>query len=356
MRSGCVLVAPLDWGLGHATRCIPVINQLLLHQREVIIAGSGPSLSVLQREFPALVSYELPAYDPHYSFSKAMIGKMALQLGKFIRTIKKEHAAIQHIVKERKVQIIISDNRYGCWSPVVNKNIFITHQVNILMPKNFQWLGNILNHFNHRSIKKFDQCWIPDWTGSNNVTGKLSATNKVTVNYIGSLSRFSSPSFMEEKYNILILLSGPEPQRTLLEKIIYDQLIEVKNLTVAVVRGTKTPTALKYPDNTEVINFPSGGELQDVIESSAIVLARSGYSTMMDLARLRKKAIFIPTPGQTEQEYLAKRMEERGIAYFADQDKFVFPEALKKSMRYQGFTGDEFKNDLLGMNITQLLM
>lgn len=355
MKPGRVLIAPLDWGLGHATRCIPIINQLLQEQYAVVLAGSGPSLELLRMEFPTLSCHELPAYDPAYSMSNTLVWKMASQLRKFIRTIKQEYDAVQQIVEEEKITIILSDNRYGCWS-ARTKNIFISHQLTIVMPRGLNWAGIVVNWFNRRQIEKFNRCWVPDWPGPANFSGKLSVSRMPCVSFIGPLSRFNSSSPTEMKaYDLLILLSGPEPQRSMLEQILFDQLDEIKNLRIAIVRGAIQEPSLAYPPHITVFNFPSSTVLQRVIEGSEMVVSRSGYSTIMDMAQLQKRIIFIPTPGQTEQLYLAMRMKEKRIAYFADQKNFDLSRALAKSKDYTGFVTDSFNTKLLQEGIESLM-
>ena len=141
-RTRRILVAPLDWGLGHATRCIPIINALLKRNAEVIIAGSGSSAGLLKAEFPNLKHYSLPGYNPRYATNGNMVWAMAKQLPQFIKTIRQEYTAINELVQKEKIDVLISDNRYGCYSAQA-KSIFISHQLNILMPVRFKWMNRL---------------------------------------------------------------------------------------------------------------------------------------------------------------------------------------------------------------------
>lgn len=335
-----VLVAPLDWGLGHASRCIPVIRKLIGRHCEVIIAGSGDSLSLLRAEFPVLKSFSLPPYKPVYPKNGSMAWKMAMQLPHFIKTIRDEHEAIEKLVMHERIDLVISDNRYGCWSAQV-PCIFITHQSNIMMPQRFGWLQGAVRRMNLRYMKKFTRCWIPDLPEKPNLAGDLISFGKngvpLNIDHIGPLSRFESrPDRVppEMKYDVTAIFSGPEPQRTVLEDKVLPQL-RASGLKYFVVRGVFSPAPLPEADHA---NFLTSHDLQQVIESSALILARSGYSTVMDMAALRKKVIFIPTPGQTEQQYLAQQLTARGIAYSAKQDDFNLADALEKAGKYPGFT------------------
>lgn len=336
-----VLVAPLDWGLGHATRCIPIIQELQHQQCEVVLAGSGGSLNLLRAEFPALLSFELSGYNPVYPASGSMVWSMAGQLLKFKKVIQREHQELEQIVQEQHIDLVISDNRYGCWSSQV-RSIFITHQSNILMPKRFGWLAPIVRAVNIRLMAKFSCCWIPDRQDEQSLAGKLNLFRAVkipcAVEFIGSLTRFKPSPFAEKKYDVVAVFSGPEPQRSMVDKLVTRQLQE-SGLHYRIVRGIppQTTNMNMTAESSQEVNFLIGKQLQELLEQAHIVIARSGYSTIMDLAALKSKAIFIPTPGQTEQEYLAKRLKEKGIAFFMSQHEFDLRKALEEAKHYSGF-------------------
>jgi len=353
MRAKRVLLAPLDWGLGHATRCVPIIHELIRQQFTVILAGNGASLALLQQEFPALRSYSLPAYNPVYTTSRTLVWTMARQVPKFVRAILREQTAVDQLAEDEKIDIILSDNRYGCWS-TRTKNIFITHQVQILMPRGFGWMSGVVNWINRKAIRKFDRCWVPDTADDNNLSGKLSASFDHPIDFVGILSRLERIEVPEKKYDVLILLSGPEPQRSVLEKLLVDQMGDITHHRIAFVRGTRLERTVSFPAAVTVVDFASSARIAEMLAGAEIIIARSGYSTVMDLAALRKKAIFIPTPGQTEQEYLARRMEQRGIAGFAPQEHFRLTMALANSARYSGFTEEVTQVNLLRDHVFRL--
>ena len=353
MTSKRVLLAPLDWGLGHAARCVPIIHELIRQRFTVILAGNGLSLLLLQQEFPALKSYTLPAYNPIYSESHTQVWKMATQVPKFVSAIVREQALVDQIAEDEKVDIILSDNRYGCWS-TRTKNILITHQLQILMPPNFTWMSGFVNWVNRKAIRKFDRCWIPDTVGADNLTGELSIPFEYPTDFIGPITRLVPNTVAEKKYDILILLSGPEPQRSALENLLAKQLADATSQQIAVIRGTRQARMISYPSAVTVVDFASSTRVDEMMAGTTLVIARSGYSTVMDLAALRKKAIFIPTPGQTEQEYLAARLEKRGIAGFSAQRDFELLTALKTSNRYSGFTDNIIDPNLLREHVFRL--
>lgn len=351
-----VLLTPLDWGLGHATRCIPVIRELQRQGCEVIIAGSGDSLELLRKEFPGFRFIDLPAYAPRYPVNGSMAVRMARQLPHFVQVISSEHRVVGNIVQTEKVDLIISDNRYGCWSERV-PSVFITHQSNVLMPKRFGLIQGLVRYVSEHLINRFQTCWIPDFPLGDSLAGALISFGKIgvksDVQYIGWLSRFEPGNgHPDMQFDVVAIFSGPEPQRTAFENVVVPQL-KTSGLRFRVVRGL--PSAGVASDDERVANFLTSSALQRCIESSVFVIARSGYSTVMDLQSLGKKAIFVPTPGQTEQEYLAARLMEKNIAFSVSQHDFDLETAMQASRNYSGFTPSG-QNQLLREAVSKVLM
>jgi hypothetical protein len=298
---------------------------------EVIVASSGGALRLLKDEFPSLTFLTIAGYDPVYPRSSAFLWKMFFQLPRFLRTIGKEHLEIENIVGEHSIDLIISDNRYGCYSEKVT-SVFITHQLTIQTPFFSGWI----NFLNHRQIKKFDVCWVPDMPGNLSLARHLSVSIKVHAVYVGFLSRFK-PIDMPAVYDLLAIISGPEPQRTIFERKIRGAF-EGSGKRTLIIKGLPDSGIERVKENTTEVNHLSSEDMNEVMAKSAIVISRPGYSTIMDLAAMGKKAIFIPTPGQTEQEYLGRTLMAKGIAVSVVQNEFDLADALKKSDRFSGFT------------------
>lgn len=336
-----ILVAPLNWGLGHATRCIPIIKALIAYNFEPVLASDGPALLLLKKEFPDLEAIELPSYHITYS-KKGKFFKLNLirSLPKMLRTIRVENEALKTIIETHNIEGVISDNRPG----IYNKNVpsvFITHQLKVLSGST-TWLGSKLHQ---RIIKRFDVCWVPDHEGEPNLSGSLGRTKsyKVPTKYIGPISRFEKVS-AQIKYDILVLLSGPEPQRTILEKKLLKEF-EGFDGTLLFVKGMVEDEQKTAKENNLVIyNYMTTKQLEKSINQSELIISRSGYTTIMDLAKLGKKAYFIPTPGQFEQEYLAKRLHELGIVPSCDQDDFTL-KSLNRIEEYKGLSSLDSKVD-----------
>ncbi len=340
-----ILVAPLNWGLGHATRCIPIINALLEHGHQPYIASDGVALALLQKEFPNLPYFELPPYKITYAEKgKNFKLKMVWDSPKILKAISKEKKAIKKLVNEHQLEGIISDNRLGAYYKKV-PSVFITHQLNVLSG-NTTWMSSKAHQ---KIIKKFDACWIPDVKGKPNLTGKLGhlKKTKISIEYIGPLSRLEKSS-VGKLYDLMVLLSGPEPQRTFLEVKLLAELEDFEG-NIIFVKGKidKVQTVekiMRTKGTSTIYNFMQSKELEDVLNKSAKVLCRSGYTTVMDLAKLEKKAFFIPTPGQYEQEYLARRMEKQQLVPYSDQEYFKLDD-LKRMDDFKGLTCFEYESD-----------
>ncbi|MGC3948663.1 MAG: glycosyltransferase [Chryseolinea sp.] len=353
-----VIIAILDWGLGHATRSVPLIRALLERDINVVLTGNGDSLEFLALEFPNLKKIQLPAYAVEYPSSGNMTLKILRQMPHLRKVIRREHTALEEIVAREGAELVISDNRYGCWSAKV-PSILITHQTTILLPAYMKWLRRTVGWYNRKMIYHFTQCWIPDYPGAHSLAGRLARFPDgipARFRYIGNLSRFSgshSPIDSENNYDVAVVLSGPEPQRTILEDTILAQLPKT-SLRAFVVRGTRHPVK-PLPDGIEGADFMNTADLEALLNKSDCVVARSGYSTIMDLAKLGKKAIFIPTPGQTEQEYLARRLKLMKLAYSASQRQFNLKRAWRASKQYTGFNFMPDRFNMLQENLSILL-
>ena len=333
LKKKTILVAPLHWGLGHAARCIPIIRALLEHNFNVLIASDGSALLLLQKEFPELESLELPSYNITYPEKGSHFKwKMLLKLPSIQRTISAEKKIVKQLVTEEKIHGIISDNRFGMRNAAV-PSVFMTHQLNVLTGSTSYFSSKIHQNI----IKKFDVCWVPDVDDMVlNLSGKLGHLKQKTfrVEYIGILSRMKKMEVLIT-IDILILLSGPEPQRTLLEEKLKETFKGTEK-NILMVRGVVEKDQ-KWQDfeNIKTVNYMTSAELESTINKSEIVISRSGYTTIMDLTILGKKTFFIPTPGQYEQEYLAKRFTNLRIVPSCTQEKFNL-EKLNKVAFYRG--------------------
>ena len=328
-----IIVAPLNWGLGHASRCVPIINALIKENYTPIIASDGSALRFLKQEFPALETLELPSYNIKYG--KNLKKDLLLQLPTILRTIKQEQEIINLFVAENLDVIgLISDNRFGIRSSKI-PSVYITHQVNILAG----FFTPFASKLHQKIINKFDECWIPDNLRSD-FSGKLSISGQnLNQKFIGVLSRFKKQE-LERDIDVLIIISGPEPNRSFLEEKLISAFKNDKRKIVFVL-GVIEETQKKWTNNNcTFYNFLLSEELEQKINTSEVVVCRSGYSSILDLAILGKKVFFIPTKNQPEQEYLAEYLEAKKIAPFSTIKNFTV-DKLKEVDSYTGFKSVE---------------
>ncbi|HSD07211.1 glycosyltransferase family protein [Flavobacterium sp.] len=327
-----ILVAPLNWGLGHATRCIPIIKALQENNFTPIIASDGIALELLRKEFPYLKTLELPSYHIEYAKNgKNFKWKLIKNLPRMIEAIKEEKKMVKKWVKKYDIGGIISDNRLGVFHKKI-PSVFITHQLNV-MTGNTTWLTSKIHQ---HIIKKYTACWIPDVNSKLNLSGKLGHIEKISmpVSYLGPLSRMRKMA-LPIKYNLMIILSGPEPQRGLLEKHLSEEIKRYDGKVIFIKGVIETVQKKEQIGNVTYYNFMKTRQLEHTFNESEKVLCRSGYTTIMDLVKLNKKAFFIPTPGQYEQIYLAEKLQEEGLVPFTHQNKFKI-EDISKIEQYNG--------------------
>lgn len=342
-----ILVAPLNWGIGHATRCIPLINALLINGYEPIIASDGQALLLLKKEFPNLICITLSGYNVKYA-KNSFFFKWVLfwQSRKIISAITTEKEQIDSIIDEYSICGILSDNRFGVRSNKV-PSVFMTHQLNVLSGNTSKMTSLV----HQQLIKKFDAIWVPDFEGEFNLSGKLGhlfpKKKELKIKYIGPLSRMIKKT-SEKQYDIMVLLSGPEPQRGLLEKKLFTELEDYHGSILFVKGEINTHQTISKQKQFTIYNFMTSHELETAINESNLIISRSGYTTIMDLAVLEQRAFFIPTPGQVEQEYLASILEEKEIAPYCKQSKFN----LKKLELISNYNG--FKKIIVNTNYNKL--
>lgn len=325
-----ILVTALYWGLGHAVRCIPIIDHLLDQSCRVSIASDGQALSFLQKTFPDLSFFELPSYNVSYP-TRSIYFNLALSTPSILSAISKEYKSIQKLVEEHHFDAIIADNRYGCRHEKI-PSVLITHQVN-LIGSNLR-VNKAASKLHQSFIQKFNACWIPDISSSPGLSASMGhGSFDFPAEYLGFLSNMQSESMPEvKKQALIIVLSGPEPQRSKLEDKLLDQLHDFDK-EVLIVRGlVKEEDEITHPNpSVRIVNYLNRKMLLKELHASEILLSRPGYTTLMDLAKLKMQAILIPTPGQPEQEYLSKSLLDQGIFYHSHQDHLNLNLAFQKA-------------------------
>lgn len=327
-----ILLAPLDWGLGHTSRCIPIIRHLHSSGHKVVFAGNQWQIDFIYKAFPAVETVLLQGYDVSYSRSTwGFMPTIMLQLPKILSTIRREHDWLIKLCATQHFDAIISDNRYGLYHPRI-PSVIMTHQLQVQTGTG-RLSDNIFAKLHYKMLQRFSKCWVVDVPGKPNLSGSLAHPKMLPHNaeYIGLLSQFEQTTVTGEGQHLLILLSGPEPQRSILSALLWQQLQDYTGKVVFVEGSNNITPPATIPSNIQYHKQLTQETLQPLIEQASMLICRSGYSTLMDVVALNKKAIIIPTPGQTEQEYLAKHLHSAGVFYTASQKNFNLSAALEKA-------------------------
>lgn len=341
MSSKTILYFILNWGLGHATRSIPIIRALLDRGYKVVIVSTGRSLSLLRREFDSCVFVDLPDYDIRYSRHRGfLIPHLLLQMPGILLRLHCEHQTTEKLAALHKADMIISDNRYGCYSKQI-PSYLITHQLRFQLPKWLEWSAWISEWFNRFYFRHYQNILIPDESGTSNLSGDLSHRGRIAnhpkLRFIGPLSSLKSGgTAVKEDIDVLFLISGPEPHRTMLEDLIMTQIEDLPGKN-AIVLGKPEASGDPHPwnrDDLQIHPHLDRERLADFMRRARLVVSRSGYSTVMELMAARRKAVLIPTPGQTEQEYLAEHLMETGLFFSVRQDELDLKRTLAETERF----------------------
>ncbi len=315
----------------------------------MIVACNSIQKAVLQPEFPAVRFVELEGYGISYGETgRGTRFKILLQLRKILTRIKSENRWLTAFLDENKVDALISDNRYGLYHPDI-PSVFITHQLQI--HSGCGWIANTISQkFLYRIVNRFSACWVPDHKEKNIIAGKLSHPSvlpSVPISYIGPVSRFTRcETATEKRFDLLVIISGPEPQRSLFEKMILKQAM-VSDKKIALVRGLPLSSEAHSSSRITVFNHLDVAQLNNLICESEFILCRSGYTTIMDMMKLKKKMIVVPTPGQPEQEYIADYLSKNNYVLKFKQHNFNLQNALQQADNFTFIhidaTMDEYK-------------
>ncbi len=336
-----ILVAPLNWGLGHASRCVPLVQRLLDEGHEVILGGDGESLTLLRKHFPKLRYTYLAPLNLRYSAGKRQVWAMIKAMPQLLMWAIKDHWMLKALLREEPFDQVISDNRFGLYvnRPTTNdegpSTIYITHQLHVMLPRGWRWAEGIASRLHARIYTRFNKVWIPDYEDpQQSLAGELShpqqlkiKNEKLKIQYIGPLSRFENLTTNDHRpttnYSVVAVLSGLEPHRTLLEQEIIarysnspkdGQTSNSASAQILIVQGLMNrPNTRIKRGNLTIVPYMKDEELLPALLGAQHIIARSGYSTIMDLEALGllKKMELIPTPGQPEQEYLAAFYEKK---------------------------------------------
>ncbi len=316
-----VLVAPLNWGLGHAARCVPLVNRLLAQGDEVVLGGDGESLVLLRKHFPTLQTIRFADLSLSYSAGKSQVGAMLRALPKIVCAAWKDHCLLGELLDRELFDLVVSDNRFGLVSRKT-RCVYVTHQLHIRLPRRYRRLEPLAARLHGWIGRHYTEVWVPDYDeAERSLSGALGHTEKQrygTVRYIGPLSRFDGrenpmrPSRID-RFEVVAVLSGLEPQRSMLEEEIVSRYSGKKERVLIVEGKPSKPMLQVTRGNICIVPYIDDAPLMDVLQKAKRIIARSGYSTIMDWETLGLlgKAELIATPGQPEQEYLQEWIQNR---------------------------------------------
>lgn len=334
-----ILFTILNMGLGHVSRSLPLINDLRSRGIQLYIGSSGRSLLFLQDEVQNTGFIELPDYELTYSQKGVSLPILFSQIPSLLGKIHQEHNVIESVIERENINLVLSDHRYGCYSHQV-PSIFISHQLRFITPpylRLFEFVGTGFNKWFHQ---KYDKVVVPDiLKGSEGIiSGKLSRQDHDKKYFFtGIMSSLYKMENCQQDIDILISVSGPEPQRTIFEQIVRSQM-EMMEGNIIVLLGKPESGVIEEPrGHLKIIHHASRKLMNDLLNRAKLVVTRPGYSTIMEIAELGKKALFIPTLGQTEQLYLAERLVKNGWFYSVSQNKLNLSKDIRIANKYPGF-------------------
>lgn len=340
-----ILFAPLDWGLGHATRCMPLIDRALTLGHVPVIAADGRAAVLLREQYPELEHLVFPGVDIRYGKHAAF--DTLLQVPALLRSIRQEQQITAQWVRDHQIDLVVSDNRYGVWSRSV-PSVFLCHQLAPIPPRQLRFTRPILSRIIRYWLRPYQFILVPDLENKfKSLAGHLShAWHDPRIRYISPLSRLPLDSQPAGNHRLLVVLSGPEPQRTVFERRLRQQL-RYFDLPSLLVQGKPGEWKEEVDGHVQVVNQLAPPALAAAIRQAELVVARSGYSTVMDLWQLGGRALFVPTPGQTEQAYLAQRLAEKEISGFQTQEQLNIARGWEERAHFDGFRPGKVRPGLM---------
>jgi uncharacterized protein (TIGR00661 family) len=325
-------------GLGHATRSLPIIQEFKKKNWNILVGSSGRALGFLREELPATNFISIPDYRIEYAKNSYLLPKLVTQVPRVLKRIYQEHKLCKTIVRDFSPDIIFSDHCYGFYHGNV-PSVFMTHQIYFSIPKKFMFLSYFPNQFNSYFQKKYDHIFIPDSPneGAGLLSGHLSKVPRQNkkYHYIGFLSSIKKRE-LKEDIDLFISISGPEPQRTNLQNMILEQVKNYHGNIVIVLGKSERIEKIHESSDLTIFSHLPRRKMEHLINRAKLIVGRPGYTTLLELIELGKKALLIPTPGQTEQIYLAQRIMEKKWFYCVEQRELNLVRDVKIAKDYQG--------------------
>ncbi len=352
-----ILVSPLEWGLGHTARTVRVIDHLISLGHIVVLASDGLSLRFLRFRFPQLPWVRLSFHQVSYPKNSRLVMHLLLQIPSIIRSIRQNRKELARIISQYQIDIVVSDHRYGMHHPSVS-SVFITTQLWLKAPRGWEWGEKLVYNIHKLVLRRFNQIWIADFPDIPGISGKLTHPPRLPGNarYIFPVSRMLGLDVVRPENadppEVLAIISGPEPQRSILEEKISTILLN-QQIKATILRGLPPADPSERPAEEQngpvrMISHASDPHLAWYLLSAGKIICRPGISNLSDLVTLGKTAILVPTPGQTEQEYPAQQLGRKKFFKVCQQEDLSF-EAIKEFNpqhfgRFPEISGKELTN------------
>ncbi|MBW6458185.1 MAG: hypothetical protein K0B52_03390 [FCB group bacterium] len=326
MKNKTVIYAILNWGLGHATRSAPIIRRLINDGNRVVIISHGQALTLMKEQFPECIFRDIRDKNIQYASNGIMfVFKIVSQFPKMVLGWEYERRKMRELEKEFHPDLVMTEMRLGFWSKNI-PSVLITNQLRFFLPPGLKWAEILGEWFNFLVFRHFDHIFVPDIAGEPNLLGDLCHKGRIAkhpnVRFVGCLSSITPDDNPPEKdIDLLISISGPEPQRTMFEEIVLSRIADLSG-KVVITLGSPGREGITEFDNGRITIYPhlDRGTMANIMQRAKFVISRSGFSTVNELFVLRKSAMLVPTPGQTEQEYIARHFHRQGIFHYCRQE------------------------------------
>lgn len=339
MRTLKILFAVHDWGLGHATRDLPLIRGLAASGHRVWVLSTGRALQLLQGELGEACEYvrlqDIPkplGRRPFWFYVR-----MSLSLPVVFWTFHRERRLVDALVAEHGFDRIVSDSRYGVCSPSV-PSFYLVHSLRQIIPGRPKRLEKMVEAAQKLMWRRAVKLLIPDEEEdglAGDLCHDLACSWEGRLEYIGVLASVRRRDVPQD-VDHFISVSGAEPQRTMFERLVLSQASSLPGRVIVALGRPEAGAAVSDGGRVQVHAFMARAEQEEMMNRARLVISRSGYTTLMELAELRRRALLVPTVGQSEQEYLAERLERLGRMHAVKQGDLDLVRDAARALEYGG--------------------
>jgi len=315
-----ILFAVHDWGLGHATRSLVLIRALVQRGDAVtILMAESPGLALLRAELGDACEF-YPYEDIPKPFSRypaVFYFRMSCSVPQIWLRFTLEQRLTERLVRERRLDAVVSDSRLGVWSREA-PSYCVFHSLRQIIPGRPRQLERIVERAQRYALRGYRAILVPDVEGDDALAGDLAHDLDVDwrgkLVYIGPLSELQ-PNGAAEDIDYFFSISGVEPHHTMLAERVLAALPALRGRSVVALGRPGSAADVRTVGNATIHGYLDRRAQGEMLARARVIVGRSGYTTLMEAAGFGKRALFVPTPGQSAQEYLAKFHCERGRVF-----------------------------------------